>query len=755
MIIDTQPLEVEDFTGGITDYFIDGRPDQAEVMDNLFINPNKKPVTRWGSSIFVPQQIPLGLFRISNIDFLDDRMLTFSQRRVYETDGSTYTELVGPGSDPCFDVGDVNSVISSSEWQGHLLLANSNYASPQKVYIDDVGNFQLRNAGLPAFPAGVSIANPPGAGSTYLYTFVLKYDYKVFDVSFTDRGPTFAYGTIVTGGTITSGNGAVITLPTSLAAAENWDEANIDVEIYRTINGGTDYFLVTTVPLGTANYTDEVEDADLLTNLGLYTNQGASLSNGTPPRCKLLHVVNNVCYYADLQTGADDDEYLVRQSIPDDVDSVPESFFARAEQKVKGLSSIYDRPILLCDRYIYRIDNIIAASGAGNMDLRKIDDRAGCVSSDSIVQTHKGLFWAGAEGFYWSDGFLVKKISNHLNVTYQKITSNDTRKARIQGAYDAATERVIWTASIDDGSNEPDRFFVLDLKWRYTGGTPDDEESCFTTVSGDIYFRPTAVAINQGKIYRGDTRGYVLEHTADKFTDPKIDTTVAIGDWELMTIIHDYTSCFIDFGTKFLRKFVPRMLVSAANTTNLSLAISSSNDNNRVTGDLAPIRYRGNITWGDDLPLWGDAEARWNSQGLIETWRRFPAKNLRCNYKQIRLTNAQVQIITSELLGTATVDGVAKTATLGGSSKWLNNSVDFVISFENDDYTEEYVISQRTDTTLTFLDPNGKAPTGSYKWVVSGKPKGEVLELNGYVIHWQYLSKSHTPFSSGSLGSKP
>ena len=43
-----QPLEVTSFVGGITDYFIDGRPDQAEEMDNIFINPNGKPVERNG-----------------------------------------------------------------------------------------------------------------------------------------------------------------------------------------------------------------------------------------------------------------------------------------------------------------------------------------------------------------------------------------------------------------------------------------------------------------------------------------------------------------------------------------------------------------------------------------------------------------------------------------------------------------------------------------------------------------------------------
>ena len=36
MTIDTRPLEVDDFTGGITDYTLDGPQHKAEEMDNFF-----------------------------------------------------------------------------------------------------------------------------------------------------------------------------------------------------------------------------------------------------------------------------------------------------------------------------------------------------------------------------------------------------------------------------------------------------------------------------------------------------------------------------------------------------------------------------------------------------------------------------------------------------------------------------------------------------------------------------------------------
>jgi len=752
-MIETQPLEVDDFTGGITDFFIDGRPDQAEAMENLLINPNRKPFTRWGSEAAVPEQIPLGLFRISYLDFLNSDLFAFAQRRGYYNNAGSWAELLGPSGDPIFDQGDVNSQVTTAQWQGHMFLTNSAYSSAQKVYLDENGDYQLRNAGLPQFnTTGLSLTPPPGAGASYIYVFIYKYTYKVEDVTFIDRGPTYQTA-VIQGGTIAPGNGTNITLSTALTPNENWAIANIEIEIYRTLDGSDDFFLAATLPLGTANYVDEVIDSVLNTGLGLYTNAGAIPSLEAPPRAKFVHIVNDTAYWANLQTGAEDDEYLIRQSVPAEPDSVPADFFARAEQKIKGLSSIYDRPILLCEGYIYRIDNIIQANGSGNMDLRRIDDEAGCASQASIVATHKGLFWAGKVGFYWTDGFKVKKISRHLPDTYARLVLNEARASRIQGTYDATNERVIWTVCKNAGDNEPDTLFVMDLKWMEQHFGRD--EACFTTMSGGNSFRPTAIAFSGNKLYRGDTRGFVLEHAVSYFTDPRIDVITPVANWERITIIHNYLSCFVDFGTKFIRKFVPRILISADNATNLSLAINSSNDNDRVKGELAPIRYRDNITWGEDLPLWGDPAAKWNSQGLIEQWRRFPAGGLRCNYKQIQLTNATVQIVTSELLGTATVDGSAKTATLGGSFTWLNNAIDYLISFETDDYVEEFVVTQRTDTTLTFADPAGKAPTGVLNWIIKGKPKGEVLKLNGYVIHWAFLSKSHTPFGAGSLGSSP
>lgn len=751
--LETRPLEIEDFSLGITDYFIDGDPRHSKTLENFFLTPNKKPRTRWGSVVY-NDQLPLGNFRINKLSQVKGNILAFQDKRAYRDNAGVWSEIVGPSSGTFLPSGDGNSVIVDSEWQDQVFFTSDSFCSPQKAFINNSGAYKVVNAGLPDLPAGFSVTNPSGTGSTYLYAALISFQYQVGTVTYLDRGPVFFYSSAVTGGAINGGNTTTVTIPGTFATPENWDTANWKVEIYRTLDAGDVFYYIGQVSFGTTSFIDNFADTSISANETLYTT--ASSSNTTPPKAKYVHVVNDYGYWAHIKEGTEVFSTEVRQSKSGDPDSVPATFSAFTDYPITGLSSIYDRPVVHTTRFIYRIDNFYGDDGSGGMLLRRIDDKAGCVSQQSIVQTHLGMFWAGNHGFYWTDGFRVVCISDHLNETYKSLVSTETRQKRICGTFDPSNQRVFWTVSVDDGLQEPDKVFILDLRYPFM---PSEEKrgGTFTTMLGGDSFRPTQIMQLGNYIFRSDTRGYLFKHGIEYFTDPKVTIGTAANLWDTQVIEHLYESCFVDFGTKFYRKWVPRLLVSADNTTNLSLAISSSNDNNRVKGELKPIRYKNNINWGDSLPLWGDPEARWNAQGLIEEWRRFPAGGLRCNYKQITFTNAKVSIVNSDLLGVATVNPVTNTATLGGSFQWLPNISDYVISFEHDNYTREFKILARTPTTITYEDTSNVDPAtaGNYKWVIKGKPKGEVLLLNGYVIHWALISKTHTPFSAGSLGGNP
>lgn len=743
----TRPLEVIDFTGGVTDYFIDGRANQFQAADNLFIDPNKKLVTRNGSQLFLNTPLPTGIQRIHTMFFLESTLIVFSGNRAFYELGGEWAEIFGPdGVSPAFPVGSANIKVSHTEWRDHVFFSNDEFSSVMKIYKNESGNLQIRNAGLPEFPGGESFFVTGGGHSdSFLYQFVFSYSYKVGDTTFLDRSATFlsADPVIYTESLFETGGEIQITLPTVISDPQNFDVTLFNVEIYRTTANGQDFFRVGSVPFGTTTFNDSVSDADLVTNEPIYT-AGGFPDNDPTPNSKFVHVVNDIGYYAYTRDGLEEDKYVVRQSVPGDVDSTPASFFANTEQEIKGLASIYDRPLVFCERYIYRIDNVIDALGAGNMDLRRIDDRAGCVSNASIVRTHKGVFWAGEIGFYWSDGFKVMKISDNYNETYKTFVSTTDKACNIYGAYDPSNERIYWSVSNTD-SEEPNMCVILDLKWGIS------EQSVFTTMSGGDNFSPSSIVFddNVDIFYRSDINGYVFTHMEGLLSDPKIDNNRLPEEWATAAIIYDYRSTHYDFGTKFVRKFVPRILVSASNDSNVSIQINSSNDNDRVTGSLVPIRRTNNIIWGSTIPLWGSPEPRWNFRGIVEEWRRFPAGGLRCQYKQIQLTNALVKIVDSSMFGNVTVDSVQKTATLTTAPKFLPDMEDFFISFSNDNFERSFLITSQTLNSVIFSDSPNQGPVdGEYQFRITGIPKNEVIRINGYVIHWMLLSKSHAPFSS-------
>lgn len=122
--------------------------------------------------------------------------------------------------------------------------------------------------------------------------------------------------------------------------------------------------------------------------------------------------------------------------------------------------------------------------------------------------------------------------------------------------------------------------------------------------------------------------------------------------------------------------------------------------------------------------------------------RRYPAGSLRCTYRQMRFTNSYTVIQNSDTYGNANVDSSFKTVTLMDvTTPWPDDSVDYYISFWSDGYENEYLITARTDTTLTFSDPFDTAVmTDEESWMIKGYKKGEVLNLISYSVAFFVMS---------------
>ena len=750
MAASTRPFEVNDFSGGITDDIYDQDYTRSAEMNNFILGSDRKPKTRFGSVIddLANPQIPAGVQRISTLINYnnDDKLFIHSSKKFYFRNPSAYSTLTGPTGNDVLSTGDTTNVLAHSQWNRHLFVTSDAFPRPMKIYKDQSGTYRVRTSGLPRLASSPTVTAGAAGANNYIYAFHCEYTYTAGPQTFQDVGATTSVS-LVNAAAPDVNAVAITNIPVvSNGATDNWDTTVIKVFIYRTTNNGTSFFKVGEVTNGTTTFNDNTSDTNLITGLPLYTDDG-TVDFDPVPLAKFIHVVNNIGYYGWIKDGSQEFPFRIRQSVPGDPDSVPDDFFQDLEDDISGISSIQSIPLVFCKKRIYRLENSFDRFGRGTITPVTISDTAGCVSHLSIVQTKDHCFWAGNDGFYATDGYRVGKISDGNNMRYQRMLEAMSQQNRIYGKFDEIENRVYWGVQFDAGNLDNDSIAALDLRYGVK------EKSVFTTWSGTS-FRPTAIEFFDGLLYRADTRGYVFVHSSDNKSDPKVDTTMSPSDWAKETIIWTYASIHINFGSTFARKFAPRVLLTAGNLGNTTIQITALNDDEKVTRNLTLIRHRKNFEWASEDFFWGDPECVWNSTGIVEQWRRFPRRGLRFSYIKIIITNGFGIVTNSDSLGLATVSNAANTATLVNAATvdWPADAVDYSISFENDNYTREYLVLSRTDDVLTVLDTDGGLPDGNQKWVLKGFRKDEALHLLSYNIHWFPISPSQQTHETGSLG---
>jgi len=744
-----QFLTVDDFSGGITDYYIAGRPNQFQKADNFVINDNRKLELRPGSTNYdtTYYQIPAGQQRLVSLFESESQLFQHSARNVYYIN-SGWNTLQGPGTNPVFSAGTTAGFASYAKWNKHVICANDEFSDIMRIYKDG-STWKVNNVGLPALATDPTITPGANTSKSFIYAFVRKVTYTSGGVTFIERSAPRLVSVSNADAPQTNAN-AITLIPTlSNGGTGNYDTANIKVEIYRTVHAGTTLYYVGEVTNGTANYNDNTADATIQLNDTIYTDSGV-LDYEQPPPAKYVIQANDCVFY--LHTKEDSVTYpnRFRQANPSQPFAAPH--FDEVDDEITGGGVIGIYPIIFCKSKIYRLEGFFDEFGRGSIDKREISRTVGCVSHRSIVQIREGIVFAGDDGFYFTNGFDVMKISDEFNATYKDLVDTDTKKSRISGCYDPVKNRVYWAVQADSSSNDCDKIFVAHFRWGIKRDTP------FTTWSGgeDFVdnFAPSFVFMFNKVLLRADRRGYLFKHPDSQLDDKTVDTATAPTNWIDKTIIYDYRSCAFDFGSPGVRKWVPQIMVSASNVSNISLGISGSTDNTGVFRDLKEIRYLGNLIWGDPVLVWGDETLYWNFTPDIEHKRWFPAQNIRCTYKQVKFTNSYTIIDRSDDSITADVDGTANTVTLNaGVYVWISDAIDYFISFENDNYTNQYQITGRTNTVLTVQDSGNNLTTMTdQKWQIAGYRKSEFLSLLSYTLKFVPLTTSQRPYDGTDGG---
>jgi hypothetical protein len=743
-------LEVNDFSGGITDHYVNGRPNTAEDMDNLIVLPDKSAMLRPGSELDDEDnpQIPVGNQRIGQLINYnnDEKLFVVSAKKFYYRNPSAYATLTGPTTNDVLTAGSTSEYVSSAQWNRHLYVTDSAFSPVMRIFKDSGNTYRCYNAGLPAITAPTVTAGAAGAG-TYSYAFHYFFTYTIGTEVFEDYGATITQD--VSSAAAPNVTAIQITNIPVIAngATDNYDTTNIKVYVYRTTDGGSTYRKVGEVTNGTTSLNDNVSDATQASGLLLYTD-GGLLDNDPPPKCKYLHMCDKVMTYAHVKEGSVVYPNKYKVSTEDDPDSVPGANESTVENEITGTSSAGGIRIILTKSQIYRSEGKFDETGRGNLTDIRIHDSAGCISHRSIVQAEGSIFWAGNDGFYTSNGYQVQKISKHLNARYKTWKENLSSTEKIEGKYDLENKRIIWTIQDDSSSSEVDKCIILDLQW------PITDESTFTTASNDTSWRPTSIEFFDGDMYRADSRGYVFRHDEELVTDKKVDTGTTPADWEDKVIIYNYLGFATSLGSTMARKWVSNAVVNCKNRGNVSIQVNAINDDGVLTRPLKEIRWRRNFTWGDPDFIWGSDTCVWGPATLIKAKRRMPAGGLRLTYIQIQITNAYTVIQNSDTYGNATFDTAAKTATLVNAADfdWPADSVDYYLSQAGDDYDTQFLVTARAANVLTYSDTANASTSGTQAWLLKGYKKGEVINILSYGLRYAPLLSNTEMWTSSEGG---
>lgn len=580
--------------------------------------------------------------------------------------------------------------------------------------------------------------------ANYVYAFAFSNEYTTSSgETFLDVSPPLlvpATGVIPT----TFQGLAISNIPTlTNGSVTHYPTSTIRVKIYRTAHNGTTFYYVGDVALGTTTFLDVQKDADLIATDNTLYITGGVLDNDPPPLAKYVHVVNDKAYWGNVYDTAETHPNRVRESIADDPDSCPaDSFVDIQDSEVTGITSCKSIPIVFGRKTISRLEGGFDELGRGSLSAVIVADAVGCISENSIVRTDAGVFFAGTDGFYWTDGYTYKKLSGDWNTSYATWTAQQAnQQPRINGAFDSLGRRIWWGMS-STSTSDCDMAVILDLNY------PLDPHPTWTTASNSGFFRPTALLFNQGTMYRGDTAGFLFKHNSTYTTDAIQTTLIGASVWQDSPIVYDFTDVCRDFGDNASRKYLTWAILNFRKESNVNSMPMGRNDDLSDWQDLGAIHHINSWVWGDPFLVWGDLVALWNFQrGLLEYKRRFPSCQLRATYKQMRFKNHYKLIRDESSVSAGATNMNATVVNTGGTTRrltlttgiWPLGISGHFISLANDNYATEYYIvyDGLGSDTIRVLDPNSTWPangTAVTAWEINGYPKGEDFSLLGYSV---------------------
>lgn len=744
-----------DFSGGETDLYRTAQPNQYELADNYIITKDKTLDVRPGSDAFDQDNVRVDTYRsIGRIEDFNGSLIVRSVKNIYYYN-SGWNEVRGATNNPFFAVGGADSNCCFSIWKNQYITTNDIPYVPTVLYRDSNQSFKAHTLGLPHLPTTPVVSGPTGSDS-YVYYFTFYYTFKVETKTYIYYSTPTAVIVSSMSEPSSSNKSFINDIPeVNNGSIFNYDTDNIKVHIFRTVANGVVPYFVAELNNGTTTFEDEYSDTTISANAILYT-EGGVVNHDPPPKCKYLTITNEVGLYAHTIEDGVILPYRVRFSVQGAIQACPEDFYIDMQDEIVGINSIEGIPIVFTKSYIYRIEGVRSATGSGAVGRRAISDYAGCINNNSIVRTNKGLYFAGVDGFYFTNGFEVQKITNNLDERYATYISDiDDRRSRIYGVKDKKNSRVYWAVTRNKyASQYNDSWRVFDETFGAFTSASNNYDTSYYSVTPP--FATTALGYFNNQILRGHPEGYILKHDQKIYYDVVPDSNYGYGGWYQTHIPTDFKSILNSFGHPHRNKFCKDLQLLLKTRTGFGIQPYSISNDTKRQREFTAMRYVGNQQWSL-APAWNSESMMWGEEEIVKKKRHFPRSETRGRYKQIRLINDYEILWSSEDIGNVSVADVFGTGIatiLDTTYKFPDGNtgfIDYFVSFSYDDYATEYRITSTSNGAIGFINtpaiPDDADP--GYGWKVKGYRKKQAYEILSMIQTFKVMGDKEGEYVTG------
>lgn len=244
----------------------------------------------------------------------------------------------------------------------------------------------------------------PGSTSTYSYTAIYTWVDETGNLH--RSAPAFPV-TLSVMNIIQSGSGVTLKV-TSLGLSELYKAQNVTVNLYRTTNGGTTFYLINQSPsdyvaFSNQSFVDAAPDTSIIGNQQLYTT-GGEVENISPPATSLMTEFKNRIVLVDSENPLQ--WWFSKQVIQGAPVEFSDILTQNIDQKggnISALSTMDDKLIFFKTSNIWYVIGDGPSPNGLNNDFsypQIISSDTGCVNQSSIVLSPTGLFFQSPKGIY-------------------------------------------------------------------------------------------------------------------------------------------------------------------------------------------------------------------------------------------------------------------------------------------------------------------------------------------------------------------